>query len=68
MNRKIIAATIIFSCRKCGHQLLVTADRLPRTIAMLARVASTYPCPSCGEDPDGNWILDRVRVEEVESC
>jgi predicted RNA-binding Zn-ribbon protein involved in translation (DUF1610 family) len=45
---------VVFECRKCGHNIYVesTEDLLKK----LGEV-SNLDCPSCGEEPDGNWIL-----------
>lgn len=39
----------VFVCRKCGHNLYVGKERLKKIFKT--------DCPSCGEEPEGNWII-----------
>jgi len=41
---------LIFSCKKCGHELYVT-KKISKIISLL-----DYDCPNCGEVEE-NWIL-----------
>ncbi len=47
---------IVFSCRKCGHLLFVSQDKL--NIKALTQIAKK-DCPNCGEEGYENWILNR---------
>jgi DNA replicative helicase MCM subunit Mcm2 (Cdc46/Mcm family) len=47
---------IVFSCRKCGHLLFVSQDKLSiKSLTMIAK----KDCPECGEEGYENWILTR---------
>ena len=45
---------VVFECRKCGHNLYVeNTDDIVKEIGKV----SNSDCPSCGEEPDGIWVL-----------
>lgn len=51
---------VVFECRKCGHNLYVeNTENIVKTIGKV----SNSDCPSCGEEPDGNWVLVGLRKE-----
>ena len=47
---------IVFTCKKCGHLLFVSQDKL--NIKSLSNI-SKKDCPKCGEEGFENWILTR---------
>jgi transcription elongation factor Elf1 len=50
-SKKKVVKELFFICYKCGHHLFVdeTAQWMKKII--------TSDCPSCGEEPERNWIL-----------
>jgi transcription elongation factor Elf1 len=55
-----MARYVVFECRKCGHNLYVeNTEDVVKTIGKV----SNSDCPSCGEEPDGNWALVGLRKE-----
>lgn len=51
---------VVFECRKCGHNLYV--ENTENLFKELGKV-SNLDCPSCGEEPDRNWMLSGVENE-----
>lgn len=45
---------VVFECRKCGHNLYV---EITEDVVKDIGEVSNYDCSSCGEDPEGNWVL-----------
>ena len=55
---------IVFSCRKCGHELYMDSYNLRNSNAWRAfDRLSEHDCPACGEEGYENWILCRVSRE-----
>lgn len=51
---------IVFSCRKCGHELYMDSYNIGwKHFKKLAE----HDCPACGEEGYENWILCGVRRE-----
>ncbi len=46
---------LVFVCRKCGHQLFVRDWATEKKMKKIMRAC----CPSCGEESDELWILNR---------
>ena len=46
---------VMFSCKKCGHNLYVTKTELQTKIIIIM----DKECPNCGEEGYCNWVLDR---------
>ena len=51
---------VVFGCRKCGHILYV--ENTEDIFQNIGKV-SNLDCPSCGEDPEGNWALIGIEKE-----
>lgn len=48
---------IVFSCRKCGHQLYVDSYNIGwKRLGALSK----KDCPECGEEGFENWILSGI--------
>lgn len=53
---------IVFSCRKCGHELYMDSYNLRDSNAWRAfDKLSEHDCPACGEEGYENWILVGVK-------
>lgn len=49
---------VVFECRKCGHTIYAECtEDLFRDVGRI----SCLECPTCGEDPEGNWVLVGLR-------
>lgn len=55
---------ISFSCRKCGHILILRIDQDTDADRIMKRIGkvSRKECPACGEEPYENWILYDVQT------
>ena len=49
---------IVFRCRKCGHLLFIDRKKVEEKLVDLLQ-SDDEGCPNCGEESQGNWILER---------
>lgn len=52
---------VVFSCRKCEHQLYVSIISKNKLEELM-----DLECPICGEEGYGNWVLLRTGNYDVE--